>query len=102
MVKEFYSRPIRVTASGTAVNRDTRLSAVNVTAQAFDVTVHLNDGAGGQRLWTIEADNAAGSRPQSFAPPLRFRNGLYVEIVAGPGAATAVVNLAVVEPYANL
>ena len=100
MNKQYFSRPIRLTASGVALARDCQLAAYSIVTGSVDLVIHLTDGAGGQKLWSVEADSAASSPNMSFGSyPLRFPNGLYVEF-SQPEDNTS-VSLAVVEPYSK-
>ena len=101
MTVEEYTRPIYITASGTAISNDTRLVTITVTPRSGDASVYLHDGPGGQIVWHIEADNAAGSHTVTFSPGLRFRKGIYVEIAKDMPNDTIGDSLAVVEPYTN-
>jgi len=100
-----FSRPIHRlggTADGYMLTRSTRVSNISVRAGTSDVTVKFKDGAGGQTLWEVEADNGAGSHFESFTPPLLFKNGLYVEVVAdAPTNTNWSVSVAVLEPLSS-
>jgi hypothetical protein len=75
-----YSRPVRVTASGLALDRPCRVSGITITAYSKgDSVIHLKDGATGQRIWSGEADSSSSSFSRAFIPPMRFFYGLYVE-----------------------
>jgi len=75
-----YSRAIRVTASGVALNRPTRVSNVTVRPGGGDTVVFLRDGgAAGPILWDVEADNASGSHGETFNPPIKFDRNVYVD-----------------------
>lgn len=77
-----YSRAIRVTATGVAINRPTLLSALAVTGIDRDVLCILRDGgATGAIMWVAEGDNGAGTNPQSFNPPIRFYTNIHVTIL---------------------
>jgi hypothetical protein len=92
-----YSRPVRMTESGQALNRATRVSTLTVNAVDQDTIVNLRDGnAAGPILWTAEADNASSSYTQNFNPPLIFANKLYIEFVVKGDQSSAC--LALVEP----
>lgn len=89
---ERYSRPIRMTASGVAINRPTKVNALTVNAVDQDCIVNLRDGgAGGAIYWTLEADNAASSAIAQFDPPLRFFTNVYVEFVAKGNNSTVCI-----------
>jgi len=93
-----YSRPIRVTATGVALNRPTLLSALAVTGIDRDVLCILRDGGPtGQILWVSEGDNGAGTNPQSFDPPIRFYHNIHVTILTTGTNPYNGVCLAVIE-----
>lgn len=96
MISETQARPIRLTATGTAISRDTRLAAFSIQPSGNDLTIDFLDGTGGQVLWSAEADAAAGSHFETFDPPLRFRNGIYCRF--SRAVANQAVCLSVVEP----
>jgi len=96
-----YSRPVRMTASGTllsTLSRPVTISGISARPAGLDLVVRLRDrNSGGSILWELEADNAAGSHYESHNPPLYFPNGCYVEIVQG--SENASICFAVIEPY---
>ena len=94
-----YSRPIRVTASGVALSRDTRLAGYSILTGSNDLSINFRDGgSAGAILWSVEADAAASSPQMNFGSyPLRFPNGIYVEFSQADGDGA--FSLAVVEPY---
>lgn len=84
-----YSRAIRRTTSGIALNRATLVSGITVTAPTADTLVNLRDGgAADSIIYSAEADNATSSFQKTFNPPLRFFNKVYVEF-AGSGAQSS-------------
>lgn len=90
-----YARPIRMTASGQAINRPTLLSGITIHATGADANVHLRDGgAAGPILWSGEGDNASSSLGRPFTPPLRFFHKIYVDF---DGPANSSCTLEVVE-----
>jgi len=92
-----YTRAIRLTASGQALDRPTRVSALTVTPVDADCMVHLRDGgSSGPILWSAEADNAASSYSINFNPPLLFEHKVYIEF-ASKGSKSSVC-VAVIEP----
>ena len=102
---QYFSRPVRRTGSqgnGYMILRSTRVSALSVKPVDGDVHVKFTDGAGGQVLWEVEADNAAGSHFESFANyPLLFKNGVYIEVVDDSGLTNWSVHIAVIEPMSS-
>jgi len=93
-----YSRPIRVTTTGVAINRPTLLSALGVTGIDGDLLCILRDGgAGGAIMWVAEGDNGAGTNPINFDPPLRFYTNIHVTILTTGTNTYNGVCLAVVE-----
>ena len=102
---ETYSRPIHRlggTADGYMIERQTRMSNLSVRPGTSDVTVAFVDGAGGQVLWRVEADNAAGSHTESFVPGMLFKNGIYVEVIPdAPDNDNWSVSIAVIEPTSS-
>lgn len=102
-----FSRPIRITGDGSATNqkvleRSTRAVVLSVKPGAGDVVVTFRDGISGQPLWTIEADNAAGSHSDCFGSyPLLFKNGIYMDVASDSEASGWVVNVAVIEPMSS-
>jgi hypothetical protein len=96
-MKAMYARPIRVTASGTAIDRPTRVTALTVNAVDQDCIVNLRDGgSAGAIYWTVEADNASSSPTQSWNPGLNFLRNVYVEFVTKGNNSSACI--AVIEP----
>ena len=96
MVVERYSRPILVTASGTAINRATRLAYLSVKPTLDDVIVRLKNAKTGAEVWRVEADNGSGSHFENYNPPMMFPDGILVTI-EGAGHDDAVC-LGVIEP----
>ena len=77
------SRPVRLITSGVAYGSQVALTSYEITPLGFDVIVHFRNGAGGEILWTAEADASAGSKSESFYNPLLFTKGVYVDIIQG-------------------
>lgn len=100
-----FSRPIHRNGSegnGWILQRPTRMSAFSIKPQEGDVIVQFHDGAGGQVLWEVEADNASGSHFESFGDyPLLFKKGIYVTVVDDSGNTNWDLNVAVVEPMSS-
>jgi hypothetical protein len=71
--------PIRVTANGLATGTNVNLSSFTITALAADVNVQFLNGAGGDCLWSAEADASAGSFSHSFPAAIYFSDGIYVQ-----------------------
>lgn len=93
---KLYSRPIRLTATGTALDRPCVVSGITIVAVSADTLIDLRDGgAGGQIVWSGEADNAASSFGKTFDPPLKFFHNLHVTLAGG---AQSSVSLEVREP----
>ena len=91
-----YSRAIRVTASGVALNRPTSVCAVTGRTGTTDAVILLRDGgATGAVMWDFEVDSSDSSPCHTFNPPIRFYNNVYVEIQCPAG--NVAVSLAVVE-----
>jgi len=96
-MKALYSRAIRLTESGTAIGRPTRLCCFTVNAVNADCIVNLRDGgSNGPIMWTLEADNAASSPTVCFDVPLNFERDIYAEFSDKGSQSTAY--LAVIEP----
>jgi len=97
-----FSRPIHRHGSqgdGYMITRSTRISAITVRPQDGDVLVRFTDGAGGQELWSVEADNASGSHFECFgAYPLLAKQGVYITVVDDSGLTNWDVSIAVIEP----
>lgn len=97
MINETEGRAIRLTTSGIAIGRDTRLAGFSIMPAANDLVVRFrNGGSGSEILWSAEADASAGSHGESFDPPLRFKHGIYVEFTTSN--ANQEVYLLVIEP----
>jgi hypothetical protein len=93
------SRYIRRTTTGYFIERPTRISAICVTPAGGDVHVDFYDGgAGGQVIWSMEADAGAGSTTINFNPPLNFTTKIYATIEDADPANNGSVQIAVVEP----
>lgn len=92
-----YSKPKRLTSSGHVVERSCVMSNFSIKPGSDDVIVFFRDGeSDGTVVWSAEADNASGSHAESFVPPMRFANKLYVEIQTSGNNAN--VSVALVEP----
>ena len=79
--------------------RATRVSAISIRPQEADVIVSFLDGPGGEEVWRVEADNAAGSHFECFGSyPLLFKNGIYVKVVDDSGNSNWDMSVAVIEP----
>jgi hypothetical protein len=100
-----FSRPIHrngASGNGWMLQRSTRIAAIMVRPQDGDVIVKFLDGAGGQVLWEVEADNGAGSHFESFGCyPLLFKNGVYITVVDDSGKTNWDISIAVVEPMSS-
>ena len=97
-----FSRPIMrlgTAGDGWMLNRSTRVCTISVMPAGGDVTVKFMDGAGGQILWQIEADNAAGSNNCTFPYPLLFKNGVYV--MSESSDTNYSIQIAVIEPMSS-
>lgn len=96
-MKATYSRPIRRTTSGFALERPTTVSGITITAVTSDTLVNLrNLSAAGDILWSGEADNGASSFSRTFDPPIKFDHKLYIEFVSSGAQSSCTVE--VIEP----
>lgn len=100
------SRPIRkvpadfTDLTATFFSNPTKIAAITVTPLGGDVVADFRNGATGEILWSIEADNAAGSHSISFgAYPLFFTQGIVVDINNINFLHS--IQIAVVEPQAS-
>jgi hypothetical protein len=89
-----YARPIRLTASGTAINRPCVVSGITVVGPTADTLIHLRDGgATASRIFSVEADNATASFGRTFNPPLKFFNNVYVEFESSGASSSCTIEV---------
>lgn len=106
MADVYYSRPIRKAqadingGSVVIIDRPTRVNVLSVTPAIDDAIVDFRNGPGGEILWTIEADNASGTRSVPFGRyPLDFTQGIVAEV--NKKSAIQAICVAVIEPRAR-
>lgn len=92
-----YARGIVRTTSGVAIDRPTRISAMSIAPLGDDTCIKLRDGeSNGAIVWIAEGDNASSGYSQTFNPPLRFYNKVYMEFASS--GANSSCSIAVIEP----
>jgi hypothetical protein len=98
-MKAAFSRAIRLTSSGVAIDRPTVVVSFSVKPNKSDVIARLRDGgATGPIMWDAEADSASGSSNQTFNPGIRFYKNVYIEIIPDVAGGDPSVCIAVLEP----
>jgi hypothetical protein len=97
MIPEHEGRPIRLTATGDAITRDTRLYGVTGRALEIDLVVQIINPKNGQIMFDFDVDTSTSSPfIGPFDPPLRFKDGIGVNFSHAKAGSS--VTLFVVEP----